>query len=223
MFADRGPIARTVAVAVLVAMGLLLLGVMVGSRVGRTGTPGDGSAEAGFLRDMATHHRQAVAMAMTMLQRTEDADIRYLALDIATSQGTQVGTMTGWLEAWDLPLTGEGGPMAWMGDEVEGRMPGMANDERLRELETLPSARADVLFLELMRIHHLAGVDMARAILDRGDNALVRELAEAIAATQSNEIALMDAMLAERGATADSPLPGGTPVAVPATPTDDHS
>ena len=42
----------------------LLLGVGGGMLIPRLGTPGDDSAEAGFLRDMSTHHAQAVEMSM---------------------------------------------------------------------------------------------------------------------------------------------------------------
>ena len=45
--------------------------------------PGEGSAEAGFARDMSEHHAQAVQMAGIVGRRTESDEIRQLATDIA--------------------------------------------------------------------------------------------------------------------------------------------
>src|SRR5690606_6276596 len=124
----------------------------------------------GFLRDMQVHHEQAVVMAMIIRDRTEDEQLKAMATDIAFTQTSQIGTMQGFLNVWDLSPTGEQAPMAWMGHEVEGRMPGMASDEEIELLRTLPVDEAEVLFLQLMNRHHIAGVDMAQAIVDRSDN-----------------------------------------------------
>lgn len=77
-------------------------------------TPRDDSAEAGFARDMQTHHAQAVQMSMMVRERTSDPDIRSLAYDIALTQQHQIGQMYDWLVQWDLPQTGSQDPMAWM-------------------------------------------------------------------------------------------------------------
>jgi uncharacterized protein (DUF305 family) len=162
-------------------------------------TPGDASVDAGFLRDMVAHHRQAVEMAMTVYPKTQDEDVRLLATDIALTQQAQVGMMEGWLRSWDLGLTGPDPAMAWMGHPVEGRMPGMASPEELARLRELPPAEADDLFLALMIRHHVAGVEMAEAILERGDQPLVEELARNIVGMQQGEIDAMRQMRAARG------------------------
>ena len=46
-----------------VLFGFLAVGAILLFLVGRTTTPTDTSPEAGFARDMATHHAQAVEMA----------------------------------------------------------------------------------------------------------------------------------------------------------------
>lgn len=63
--------------------------------IGRT--PGDASADAGFARDMATHHAQAVEMAMIVHSRTDDPEVATLAMDIALTQQSQIGIMRTWL------------------------------------------------------------------------------------------------------------------------------
>ncbi len=202
---------RSVLIVTVVAVVGLLIGFGLGSRISVAADPADDSAEAGFLRDMAMHHRQAVEMALTVMGTTQDPVIRSLALDIATGQQAQVGTMTGWLDAWGLNQTGATRAMTWMDHELAPgeRMPGMASDEDISQLGTLPPVAADVLFLTLMRAHHIGGVDMANAILDRSDESLVTGLAERIVASQSAEILTMDDLLAER--TGAGPVLPATP------------
>ncbi len=202
---------------------LLLLAVALGAVVGSAWAawprhPGDDSAEAGFLRDMSSHHAQAVEMAMTVQRTTTDEDLRLFATDIALTQQAELGTMDGWLEAWGLPATGTEPPMAWMGHPVEGRMPGMASPEQLDQLRTASPAEADVLFLQLMTTHHRAGVEMAAAVLERDPDPLVRRMAERIVANQGVEIATMQGMLAERG----QPTTAETGESVPASGHGEH-
>ena len=161
--------------------------------------PGDDSAAAGFLRDMVTHHAQAVDMAMAIRDRTADQNLRLLATDIALTQSTDMGTMQGYLNLWDLGLTGADKPMAWMGHPVDGLMPGMATPEQVAQLDTLPVAEAEVLFLQLMIRHHQGGVEMAKGLLQRSDQPQVTLIAERIVNGQSAEIGTMNQMLVDRG------------------------
>jgi uncharacterized protein (DUF305 family) len=179
-------------VAVLVAGGALAL-----LYVNRD--PGEGSAEAGFARDMAEHHAQAVQMAEISLRRTENEQIRVLATDILHTQQNQIGQMQGWLAAWGLPLTGTEPAMTWMGHPTDGLMPGMATPEEISTLETLPPEEADARFLRLMIPHHEAAIPMAEAVLGETDRPEVEQLAGAIAASQEVEIQTMQAMLRQMG------------------------
>lgn len=204
---------NSVLIAGLAALVALAIGILVGGRLGEAEAPGNDSAEAGFLRDMAMHHRQAVEMSLVVFPRTDDPVIRSLALDIATSQQAQVGMMSGWLDAWGLRQTGPGKAMAWMGHDLGPgeRMPGLASDEDLRRLAALPPGEADILYLRLMTVHHAAGVDMANALLERSDRDLVTDFAAKVAANQSVEIETMDNLLMERGAASGGDDPGATP------------
>ena len=189
--------------AVLVAGGALAL--LYADRA-----PGEGSAEAGFARDMSEHHAQAVQMAEIALRRTESEEIRVLATDILLTQQNQIGQMHGWLAVWGLPPTGTEPAMAWMGHPTEGIMPGMATPEEISALETLPPDEADEQFLRLMIPHHRAAIPMAEAVLERTDRPEVEQLASAIAASQEGEIQLMQNLLERRGvAPSESPASRG--------------
>ena len=196
--------AGLVAAASVVA---LILGVQVGWLLFHESTPGDESVEAGFARDMAEHHAQAVEMSLVVLGTTEDDAVRTLATDIASTQGNQLGQMEGWIRQWDLPMARPGDRMDWMDHmehamhPVEGApMAGMANPEQMESLRSAEGEAADVLYLQLMTTHHIAGVEMAQAALDQGVEGEVRRLAAAMVNGQEAEIDLMHGMLEERGA-----------------------
>lgn len=170
--------------------------------------PGSNSAEAGFLRDMSTHHSQAVEMALIIRDRTEDPDLFALATDIALTQSQQIGGMQGYLEAWGLPYSGTQDAMAWMGHAGEP-MPGLATAEQVQQLRDLPVAEAEVLFLQLMIRHHQGGVDMAEAILARSDQPQIEVMANRVVLLQDSEIDTMNQMLEKRGQEPiTDPLPG---------------
>ena len=198
---SSGTVVIVAAFAVAVAA---LLGFLAGSRLDDS-APGDDSAEAGFARDTAIHHAQAVEMAEIVRDRTTDPTIRLLASDIALTQQSQIGRFQGWLDAWGLPATGVDDPMTWMGHPTSGRMPGMASAEDVASLETLTPDEMDVRFLQLMIPHHQAGVLMADAILDMTDLPEVEALARGISESQAAEIEYMRELLTERGAVETEP------------------
>ncbi|MFE2143280.1 DUF305 domain-containing protein [Streptomyces sp. NPDC059456] len=77
--------------------------------------PGQYSPDAGFARDMAVHHQQAVEMSFIVRDRTTDEAVRGLAYDIANTQANQRGMLLGWLDLWGLPKVVAGEPpMSWM-------------------------------------------------------------------------------------------------------------
>jgi uncharacterized protein (DUF305 family) len=194
----------------LLAIGLVVVALFAAFGASRTLSRGvaDDSADAGFLRDMMVHHDQAVEMALIIRDRTEEPYLFALATDIVLTQQSQVGMMYGWLQIWDLPQTGEDLPMTWMDHPTEGRMPGMASAEEIQQLRDLPIAEAEVLFLRLMIRHHLSGVEMAEACLERCDQDVVLHLAQGIVAAQNGEIEAMQSMLTSRG---QEPEPLTTP------------
>lgn len=192
------------------------LGLILGWLIFAPDTPGTESVDAGFARDMSEHHAQAVEMSLIALQDSEETDIDLLAYDIATTQSTQIGTMQGWLTQWGLPSARSEQRMAWMpagamaGMQAEADadpgspnyrpMPGMATPAEMEQLESAAATDAEVLFLQLMITHHLAGVDMAQAAVEGADDPHVVRLAESMVNGQRSEIDLMTELLTERGA-----------------------
>jgi uncharacterized protein (DUF305 family) len=202
-------VVAAVIVAVLLATGGFLTGRLAVSGAG-VATPSSESAAAGFLRDMQVHHAQAVDMAMTIRDQTDDPALRLLAYDIAIGQSTQSGQMYGLLEAWGLSQASALPPMTWMsqpvidGSDPGGHggmtpgvtaMPGMATDAQLAQLRSATGEDAERLFLTLMIAHHQGGLAMAEAVLARTTQPDVVTLAHGIITSQTSDIAAMQGML----------------------------
>ncbi|WP_327713543.1 DUF305 domain-containing protein [Streptomyces sp. NBC_00464] len=192
-------------------------------------TPAADSADAGFARDMAVHHQQAVEMSFIVRDRTQDEDVRRFAYDIANTQANQRGMLLGWLDLWELPKAAVGQePMAWMaagqhaGHDMAGMsgmpgmdggyeahdgslMPGMATRTELGQLRRASGRQAEVLYLQLMTDHHKGGIDMARGCADLCTVKAEKRLARGMVEGQQSELEAMAGMLAERGA---APRPG---------------
>ncbi|GGM17629.1 DUF305 domain-containing protein [Streptomyces fumigatiscleroticus] len=198
-----GRLAGAVA-ALLAAVGAITYAVAGDDGAART--PAADSADAGFARDMAVHHQQAVEMSYIVRDRTEDEEVRRLAYDIAQTQANQRGMLLGWLDLWGLPKVSSDPPMAWMGmgdmpaGEDGALMPGMATDAELSRLQKLDGKRAEVLYLQLMTEHHRGGVHMAEGCVERCAVGVEKRLAQGIVQAQRSEIGLMADMLRERGA-----------------------
>jgi uncharacterized protein (DUF305 family) len=203
-----GWIAGTAA-AVLLAGGAITYAVADGDSAGPA-TPTADSADAGFARDMAVHHQQAVEMSYIVRDRTDDEEVRRLAYDIAQTQANQRGMLLGWLDLWELPKVSADPPMTWMGmgDMASGEdgalMPGMATDSELKKLETLSGDQAEVFYLQLMVTHHQGGVHMAEGCVEKCTVGVEKRLAQGMVEAQESEIDLMTNMLTERGAKARS-------------------
>ena len=183
-----------VAVAIVAVAAGLAGGLLVAGSVLRPGAPAEGSADVGFARSMQVHHAQAVEMAVLVRDRTDDAELRQVALDIELTQQQQQGQMFGWLAVWGLPQAGSSPAMAWMaehGHDDVGPMPGMATPEELAELRDAQGTAAELLFLDLMVAHHEGGVQMAEAALERATRPEVRRLAQAVVDSQTAEIAVL--------------------------------
>lgn len=192
------------AATVLVAAGAITYAVAGDDGSGRT--PSAESADAGFARDMAVHHQQAVEMSYIVRDRTKDEEVRRLAYDIAQTQANQRGMMLGWLDLWGLPKVSSEPPMTWMdmGGMASGKdgalMPGMATNTELKKLGELSGKQAEIFYLQLMTDHHKGGVHMAEGCVEKCTVGVEKRLAQGMVDAQQSEIGLMADLLKERGA-----------------------
>ena len=206
MAAPQPDVARRLMVPAISLL-LLALGIAAGMLIESRRAPRDDSAEAGFARDMATHHAQAVDMSFAVLDNAGDEEVRTLAADIIVTQSTQRGVFMGWLQQWGLPQASARPRMAWMpghSHEIPASggvlMHGMATDAEIQRLRDAHGVAAEVLFLQLMIRHHEGGILMARALMDLTGRREVAQMAKSIDEGQRAEIAHMRTMLMARGA-----------------------
>ncbi|MFC7467795.1 DUF305 domain-containing protein [Actinomadura keratinilytica] len=170
----------------------------------RAAVPASDSADAGFARDMAVHHQQAVEMSFLVRDSTDGEEIRTLAYDIANTQANQRGMMLGWLDLWGLPKVTEEPPMAWMGMRHEpgkdgALMPGMATRAELDRLRKTKGEAAEILYLRLMTDHHKGGIHMAEGCVSACAVPAEKRLAQGMVDAQQSEIDLMAELLRKRG------------------------
>ncbi|MEU5947928.1 DUF305 domain-containing protein [Micromonospora sp. NPDC047465] len=191
---ERRPSARrwgTAALALAVVVGLLL-GYAGGLLTPGLTRPGETSAEAGFARDMTTHHAQAVEMGLIAFDRGTDPEVRSIGGDIATAQQGELGIMQAWLRSWGLDPAGSEPPMSWMSDGAglvkNGLMPGMATPEEMAKLRAADGRELDVLFLQMMIKHHLGGIHMIDGVLDASDEPDVVRTAQTMKNTQRKDL-----------------------------------
>ncbi|MEU3725121.1 DUF305 domain-containing protein [Streptomyces sp. NPDC031705] len=206
-----------VVLAVLFAVGATVATANGPDGGGDRAAPALYSPDAGFARDMAVHHQQAVEMSFIVRDRTQDEPVRGLAYDIANTQANQRGMLLGWLDLWGLPkVVADEPPMSWMqsseghgghggheghvGTKPGALMPGMATKEELERLGAAGGRDAEVLYLQLMTDHHKGGVSMAEACARQCGTPAERALAQGMAEAQQSELTLMADMLKQRGA-----------------------
>lgn len=195
-----------VAAGLLAVAIALVVGLIAGTRLAAAPDhPTSASVDAGFARDMGTHHAQAVQMSVLVRDATVDPELRGVALDVELTQQHQAGQMFAWLEAWGLPQSVDAPAMAWMSDHTGheaptgGLMPGMASRAELNQLAAAEGVEAERRYLQLMIPHHEAGVEMAEYAVEHARTDVVRHLAATIVVSQTKELTVLHRLLDARG------------------------
>ena len=150
-------------------------------------------ADVTFVQGMIPHHRGALEMAQLAEGRAEDPRVLDLASRIEAAQDPEIETMTGWLEDWGQPESGDMGGMDMGGMDMGGM------DMDMSGLEAATGAEFDRMFLEMMTEHHRGAVEMAETEISEGENPDAIALAREIAESQTAEIEEMQALLTELG------------------------
>lgn len=181
-----------------------------GAAVKKTPTvPAPNAVAIGFCQDMSVHHDQAILMSQLALTHGTPA-IRAVALSILTSQSEEIGAMRGWLRLWGVSPV-DPHPMEWMMGSMASMpgmtmpspgsswMPGMATPLEMVKLSQRSGKAFDILFLQLMIRHHLAGIQMARAAMAGNATQPVAAGAEQMVVSEVEDLGIMRALLAADG------------------------
>ncbi|MDF9714851.1 DUF305 domain-containing protein [Nocardioides sp. ChNu-99] len=146
---------------------------------------------------MIPHHQQATEMAAMAEGRSQSTEVLDLAEQIEAAQGPEIEVMTGLLEEWDVEADGAEMDHTDMGHGSSGGMEGMMSDEEMDALDQSSGPEFDQMFLTMMIEHHQGAVEMAEDEQANGQNDDALELAGQIATSQTAEIDVMRALLAQ--------------------------
>ncbi|MEA5420585.1 DUF305 domain-containing protein [Spirulina sp. CCNP1310] len=155
--------------------------------------PADGQFDLRFIDAMIPHHEGAVIMAEAALKNSQRPEIRALAEAIIAAQAVEIEQMRDWRAAW-YPDAGDR-PLVYHA-EMGHMMPmSEAQIEAMRMSVDLGPAdqEFDLRFIDAMIPHHQGAVDMAKDLLAKTERPEMLALAEAILASQGEEIAQMEA------------------------------
>ncbi|GAB3562807.1 DUF305 domain-containing protein [Amycolatopsis endophytica] len=158
---------------------IVLLGLVLVACGTAPASTGGNAADIRFAQEMVPHHEQSVRLARLAEQRAESEFVRTTAHEIAEEETAEIARMNGWLRAWHAETSGHAGHP----------MPGMLPDTTITALEDTYGAEFDRGWLTTMAQHLGAGVEMARAVLSRGEHAETRALAGEIVREQQAQIA----------------------------------
>lgn len=151
-------------------------------------------ADVMFAQMMIPHHEQAIEMSDSLLEKDGvDEQVRDLAQQIKDAQQPEIDQMRDWLDAWGEDELGD---MGGMDHDMGGMGDGMMSDEDMAQLEDASGAEASRLFLEQMILHHEGAIQMAEYQVQEGENPDAVALAERIVEDQTEEIAIMQDLLA---------------------------
>ena len=151
-------------------------------------------ADVMFAQMMIPHHEQAIEMSDSFLEKDGvDEQVRDLAQQIKDAQQPEIDQMRDWLDAWGEDELGD---MGGMDHDMGGMGDGMMSDEDMAQLEDASGAEASRVFLEQMILHHEGAIQMAEYQVQEGENRDAVALAERIVEDQTEEIAIMQDLLA---------------------------
>ena len=151
-------------------------------------------ADIKFMQGMIGHHAQALEMVQLLKTRTQNEDMKRLALRIELSQDDEIRMMQGWLQTRGQQVP-DRNAMHMHGATL---MPGMLTPDEMKRLEEAKGAEFDRLFLEGMIKHHGGALTMVKALLETPGAAQESEVfafASDVEADQRMEIDRMGALL----------------------------
>lgn len=154
--------------------------------------------DAHFIEQMIPHHDDAITMAKLAQAKAQRPEIKKLADDIIKAQSQEITQMKDWYKNWfgkDVPtdsaiISGHG----MMGNNGM-HMGTMGNETDITDLEQ--AADFDIAFVEQMIPHHQMAVMMANMLKNSTTRPEMKQLAENIITSQSQEIAQMRSWLKE--------------------------
>lgn len=142
-----------------------------------------------FIDAMIVHHQGAVKMAQMVLGKTHRDELKGFAQKTIDDQTKEIAQLTNWRNEW-YP----GKPSA-----LNMNMPGMMNQgmkimnsEHMKTMDEMEPEHFDNHFLNMMIPHHQGAIDMSKEALKKAEHQEIKDMANRIIASQSEEIKQME-------------------------------
>src|SRR4051812_15514493 len=159
------------------------------------------AADVNFMTGMIPHHAQAVLIAGWAPTHGASEQVRKFCERVVVGQGDEIVLMQNWLRdrKLEVPPANATHMRMNMGGMVHDMlMPGMLNDEQLKELDAARGKDFDRLFLNAMIGHHqgaIAMVDQLESAEGSRQDEVVFRFSSDVYADQTTEINVMKKML----------------------------
>jgi uncharacterized protein (DUF305 family) len=172
-----------VGLAILATLGVIAAFGVNGREIPWQGD--DPHRDQAFMRQMAAHHAQGVALAELGAVRARDPHLRALSRMMAAAQLGEIGIFRQWWRSWFAGAL----PPASQAEHM--RMPGMLTPARFATVQHALPATFDRKFVASMSFHHRGAIRMANDALRHRGDPRIRIMAHAIRHEQTGEIALV--------------------------------
>lgn len=170
-----------------------------------TTTPTFSAADAQFVELMVPHHRQGLALASLVPERTDTPEVVILAQDITALRTPELQQLLEQLQEWRLPAelpaadtssptTDGADPSSAPDVAAAGDVEGGLTTEQVQALLDAEGPEFDLLWLEGMVEHHEGGIALAESVLAAGIHRPTLTFAEVLIATNRAQLSRMQAM-----------------------------
>ncbi|WP_155372459.1 DUF305 domain-containing protein [Catellatospora vulcania] len=150
------------------------------------------STDVMYLQMMVAHHTQGLELVKLARTRGTSEEVAQLAGAIEVTQTTELEVMQGWLTGWGEPTTAGHDPNA---HASHGGLPITGADE-MAALRKATGGQFQTTFLNLLIGHQHNAVEMARMETDSGLNEKVKDLANRISLSRTEQIKQMLGLVA---------------------------
>lgn len=141
-----------------------------------------------FLDSMTHHHQGAIEMSKLALTKSTNEELKKFAQKIVDDQTREITQMKEWREKWFSEK-----PAA-----LNMEMPGMKDSMKMmaaggmKKMAVATGNDFDLLFLEMMTLHHAGAITMAKEALQKSAHPEIKTLANNIIKAQETEIKMMN-------------------------------
>lgn len=139
-----------------------------------------------FLDTMSVHHQSAMDVAKLVYQRAAHDELKQMAKKMIEDQQKEIQQLQDWKKQW----------YAGKGDAINMQMPGMKESMRdmpmMEKLTASKGEQFDAMFLEMMPKHHAGAIKMAQDALKKAKHTEIKEFAQKVIDTQTEETAQME-------------------------------